>query len=157
MANYILKKGDSYVEVPTDDATAIAAWIALGYSNMGTSIETVAPDSKTASDLIITGKVIFGGLEEEGSIELSKSNGALLIKGFTGGNYVTEYTLVNTGVNKVLSGDTGIAGPIGATGILGPAGATGAVLQGATGLMGVTGLAGAIGATGSQGVTGVAA
>lgn len=147
MANYILRKGDDYVEVPTTDATAIAAWLALGYENLGTSVETVSGDAIKCTDLVIGGKMIIGSLEGTNSWEISNSSGSLYIKGFTGGSYVNEYVFTRTGASvtvKTMQGSTGVAGVAGSTGVAGVAGATGPV--------GITGL---IGATGSQGLTGI--
>jgi hypothetical protein len=153
MANYILKKGDDYVEVPTTDATAIAAWIALGYINLGTSVETVSPtDTLKGTDLVLSGKIILGSLEGENSWEIANTSGTIYIKGFTGGSYVNEFALTRTGASVTLKTLQGVTGLVGTTGVAGVAGATG--VQGVTGLVGTTGLIGATGLDGAQGETG---
>lgn len=152
MANYILRKGDDYVEVPTTDATAIASWLALGYENLGSSKDTISTDALSCSDIVVGGKMIIGSLEGTDSWEISNTSGTLYIKGYTGGNYVNEYAFTRTGASvtvKTMQGSTGVAGVAGTTGVAGVAGATGTT--------GVTGLAGVAGATGIQGETGAAA
>lgn len=163
MANVKYKKENDVVEVPSDDATAIAAWEALGYVLIGSgSDDTLPAGSIIATSVQVSDSIVFGTLESSSSWKLAYTGGNMLLMGCTGGDYVSEYVFAKDSTEKVVT-VSGIIGAAGATGVAGVAGATG--VKGVTGLVGITGLAGAAGATGAgaqgatgvQGVTGLAA
>lgn len=157
MANVLYRKINDVVEVLSTDATAIAAWVALGYTLVGSAEDSLNQDSVITTDLQVKDKIVFGELQNETSWMLAYTGGNMLLMGCTGGDYVSEYVFGKDGTQKVV-GITGIIGAAGATGVVGPAGATGTVgITGLAGAIGATGVAGVAGATGVQGVTGLAA
>lgn len=155
MANVLYKKDNDVVEVLSTDATAIAAWVALGYTLAGTAEDTLSQDSVITTDLQVKDKIIFGELQSSSSWALAYTGGNMLLMGCTGGDYVSEYVFEKDSTEKVVS-VSGIIGAAGATGVVGPVGATGTVgITGLAGAVGVTGVAGVAGATGAIGITGL--
>ncbi|MGG1594404.1 hypothetical protein ABEI30_10860, partial [Terribacillus saccharophilus] len=113
----------------------------------GIGLEGVVPFDAAASPFYPAGQVV----SYDGSLYISNIASPAGVPGSS-----PDYTTLLTGI-------TGITGPVGATGVAGPTGAPGATgiagPAGATGIAGPTGPAGATGAvgpTGAAGATGVA-